>query len=52
VLFAHLALLVVALLAPVNLVRDFLGAKLAGRLPAPVLRVVVGLAASIYLFAR
>ncbi len=45
--------LVVALLAPVNLVGGFLGAKLAGRLPAPVLRVavvVVGLAVSIYLF--
>jgi uncharacterized protein len=47
--------LVVALLAPANLVGGFLGAKLAGRLPAPVLRaavVVVGLAVSIYLFAR
>ncbi|MGH3718513.1 MAG: sulfite exporter TauE/SafE family protein [Pseudonocardiaceae bacterium] len=47
--------LVVALLAPVNLLGGFLGAKLAGRLPAPVLRagvVVVGLAVSIYLFAR
>ncbi|MGH3785402.1 MAG: sulfite exporter TauE/SafE family protein [Pseudonocardiaceae bacterium] len=47
--------LAVALLAPVNLVGGFLGAKLAGRLPAPVLRVavvVVGLAVSIYLFVR
>lgn len=47
--------LAVALLAPANLVGGFLGAKLAGRLPAPVLRagvVVVGLAVSIYLFAR
>jgi uncharacterized membrane protein YfcA len=47
--------LVVALLAPVNLVGGFLGAKLAGRLPAPVLRVgvvVVGLTVSIYLFVR
>jgi uncharacterized membrane protein YfcA len=47
--------LVVALLAPVNLIGGFLGAKLAGRLPAPVLRaavVVVGLAVSIYLFLR
>ena len=45
--------LVVALLAPVNLIGGFLGAKLADRLPAPVLRsavVVVGLAVSIYLF--
>lgn len=47
--------LVVALLAPLNLVGGFLGAKLAGRLPAPVLRVgvvVVGLTVSIYLFVR
>ncbi|MGH3784337.1 MAG: sulfite exporter TauE/SafE family protein [Pseudonocardiaceae bacterium] len=47
--------LVVALLAPVNLLGGFLGAKLAGRLPASVLRVavvVVGLAVSIYLFVR
>jgi uncharacterized membrane protein YfcA len=46
---------VVALLAPVNLIGGFLGAKLAGRLPAPTLRVavvVVGLAVSIYLFVR
>ncbi|MDQ4022043.1 MAG: sulfite exporter TauE/SafE family protein [Actinomycetota bacterium] len=45
---------VVVLLAPTTLVGGFLGAKLAGRLPAPVLRVavvVVGLAVSIYLFA-
>lgn len=44
---------VVALLAPTTLVGGFLGAKLAGRLPAPVLRVavvVMGLAVSIYLF--
>ncbi len=44
---------VVVLLAPTTLVGGFLGAKLAGRLPAPVLRVavvVVGLAVSIYLF--
>ena len=47
--------LVVALLAPVNLIGGFLGARLAGRLPASVLRVavmVVGLAVSIYLFVR
>lgn len=47
--------LVVALLAPVNLVGGFLGAKLAGRLPAAALRVavvVVGLTVSIYLFMR
>lgn len=47
--------LVVALLAPVNLLGGFLGAKIARRLPAPVLRaavVVVGLTVSIYLFAR
>jgi hypothetical protein len=46
---------IVALLAPVNLVGGFLGAKLAGRLPTPVLRaavVVVGLMVSIYLFVR
>jgi uncharacterized membrane protein YfcA len=45
----------VALLAPTTLVGGFLGAKLAGRLPAPVLRgavVVVGLAVSIYLLVR
>ena len=45
--------LAVGLLAPTTLIGGFLGAKLAGRLPAPVLRVavvVVGLAASIYLF--
>ncbi|HWR46803.1 MAG TPA: sulfite exporter TauE/SafE family protein [Pseudonocardiaceae bacterium] len=47
--------LVVALLSPANLVGGFLGAKLAGWLPAPVMRaavVVVGLAVSIYLFVR
>ncbi len=46
---------VVALLAPTTLVGGFLGAKLAGRLPVPVLRVavvVVGLAVSIYLVVR
>ncbi|MGH3873293.1 MAG: sulfite exporter TauE/SafE family protein [Pseudonocardiaceae bacterium] len=45
--------LVVALVSPVNLIGGFLGAKLAGRVAAPVLRagvVVVGLAVSIYLF--
>ncbi|HEY6423660.1 MAG TPA: sulfite exporter TauE/SafE family protein [Pseudonocardiaceae bacterium] len=47
--------MVVALLAPTTLIGGFLGAKLAGRLPAPVLRVVVvvvGLTVSIYLFVR
>ncbi len=47
--------LTVVLLAPTTLIGGFLGAKLAGQLPAPVLRgavVVVGLAVSIYLFAR
>ncbi len=47
--------LVVVLLAPTTLIGGFLGAKLASRLPAPVLRVavvVVGLAVSIYLFVR
>ncbi|MGH3791790.1 MAG: sulfite exporter TauE/SafE family protein, partial [Pseudonocardiaceae bacterium] len=47
--------LAVALLAPTTLVGGFLGAKLAGRLPALVLRVgvvVVGLAVSSYLFVR
>ncbi len=47
--------LAVALLAPTTLIGGFLGAKLAGRLPVPVLRVavvVVGLAVSIYLFVR
>jgi uncharacterized membrane protein YfcA len=47
--------LAVALLAPTTLIGGFLGAKLAGRLPAPALRVaivVVGLAVSIYLFVR
>ncbi|HSL07942.1 MAG TPA: sulfite exporter TauE/SafE family protein [Pseudonocardiaceae bacterium] len=46
---------VVALLAPTTLVGGFLGAKIAGQLPAPVLRgtvVVVGLAVSIYLVVR
>ncbi len=45
--------LAVVLLAPTTLIGGFLGAKLAGRLPAPVLRgavVVVGLTVSIYLF--
>ncbi|MGH3905457.1 MAG: sulfite exporter TauE/SafE family protein [Pseudonocardiaceae bacterium] len=45
----------VALLAPTTLAGGFLGAKLAGRLPAPVLRVavvVVGLAVSVYLVVR
>jgi uncharacterized protein len=52
---APVAWLIVALLSPVNLIGGFLGAKLAGRVPAPALRVtvvVVGLAVSIYLFAR
>ncbi|MGH3549375.1 MAG: sulfite exporter TauE/SafE family protein [Pseudonocardiaceae bacterium] len=52
---APVAWRIVALLAPVNLVGGFLGAKLAGRLPAPMLRaavVVVGLAVSIYLFVK
>ncbi|HET9116605.1 MAG TPA: sulfite exporter TauE/SafE family protein [Pseudonocardiaceae bacterium] len=47
--------LAVALLAPATLVGGLIGAKLAGRLPAPALRagvVVVGLAVSIYLFMR
>ncbi|MGQ0773260.1 MAG: sulfite exporter TauE/SafE family protein [Pseudonocardiales bacterium] len=47
--------LAVALLAPTTLVGGFLGAKLAGRLPAPVLRVaviVLGLAVSVYLVIR
>jgi uncharacterized protein len=45
--------LAVVLLAPTTLVGGFLGAKLAGRLPTPVLRaavVGVGLTVSIYLF--
>jgi hypothetical protein len=45
--------LAVVLLAPTTLVGGFFGAKLAGWLPTPVLRVVVvvvGLAVSIYLF--
>jgi uncharacterized membrane protein YfcA len=44
---------IVALLAPTTLLGGFLGAKLAGQLPARVLRiavVVVGLAVSVYLF--
>ena len=47
--------LAVALLAPTTLVGGFAGAKLAGRLPAPVLRVsvvVLGLAVSVYLVLR
>lgn len=47
--------LAVALLAPATLVGGFIGAKLAGRLPAFALRVgvvVAGLAVSIYLFLR
>ncbi len=50
---APVAWLVVALLSPVNLAGGFLGAKLAGRVPEPALRVavvVVGLAVSVYLF--
>ncbi|MFN2495910.1 MAG: sulfite exporter TauE/SafE family protein [Pseudonocardiaceae bacterium] len=45
----------VALLGPTTLVGGFLGAKLAGRLPTPVLRVtvvVVGLVVSVYLAVR
>jgi len=44
--------LAVALLAPTTLVGGYLGATLAGRLPAPVLRVcvvVIGLAVAVYL---
>lgn len=47
--------LAVALLAPTTLVGGFVGAKLAGRVPEPALRVavvVVGLAVSIYLFVK
>jgi uncharacterized membrane protein YfcA len=47
--------LVAALLVPATLIRELLGAKLAGQLPAPVLRltvVVVGLGVPIYLFVR
>lgn len=47
--------LVAALLAPSTLLGGFLGAKLAGKLPAPVLRatvVVVGLAVAVYLFVK
>jgi uncharacterized membrane protein YfcA len=46
---------IAALLAPTTLVGGFLGARLAGRLPAPVLRVtvvLVGLTVSIYLFVK
>ena len=44
--------LAVALLAPTTLIGGYLGATLAGRLPAPVLRVcvvVIGLAVAVYL---
>jgi uncharacterized protein len=47
--------LAVALLAPATLLGGYIGAQLAGRLSAAVLRlavVVVGLAVSIYLFVR
>lgn len=47
--------LVVALLAPTTLLGGFVGAKLAGRVPEPALRVavvVLGLAVSIYLFVK
>jgi uncharacterized protein len=47
--------LAVALLAPATLLGGYVGAQLAGRLPAGMLRgavVVVGLAVSIYLFVR
>lgn len=47
--------LVAALLAPSTLLGGFLGAKLAGKLPAPVLRatvVVVGIAVAVYLFVK
>jgi uncharacterized membrane protein YfcA len=47
--------LAVVLLGPATLFGGFLGAKLAGRLPAPMLRgtvVVVGLAVSVYLVVR
>lgn len=52
---APVAWSVVALLAPVNLIGGFLGAKLAGWLPASALRiavVAVGFTVSIYLFVR
>ncbi|MGH3916572.1 MAG: sulfite exporter TauE/SafE family protein [Pseudonocardiaceae bacterium] len=52
---APVSWLAVALLAPTTLVGGFLGAKLAGRLPASVLRVTVvtvGLAVSVYLVIR
>ncbi|HEY2724417.1 MAG TPA: sulfite exporter TauE/SafE family protein [Pseudonocardiaceae bacterium] len=47
--------LIAALLAPSTLLGGFLGAKLAGKLPAPVLRatvVVVGLVVAVYLFVK
>ncbi len=47
--------LAVALLAPTTLVGGFVGAKLAGRVPEPALRVavvVVGLTVSIYMFVK
>ena len=50
-----LVVVAVALLAPTTLVGGFVGAKLAGRVPEPALRVavvVVGLAVSIYLFVK
>lgn len=52
---APVSWLAVALLAPTTLAGGFLGAKVAGRLPAPVLRVavvVVGLAVAGYLIIR
>ncbi|MGH3857802.1 MAG: sulfite exporter TauE/SafE family protein [Pseudonocardiaceae bacterium] len=52
---APVSWLAVALLAPTTLAGGFVGAKLARRLPAQVLRgavVALGLAVSIYLFAR
>ena len=52
---APVSWLSVALLAPTTLAGGFVGAKLAGRLPAPVLRVAVvatGVTVSIYLVFR
>ncbi|MGH3923998.1 MAG: TSUP family transporter, partial [Pseudonocardiaceae bacterium] len=52
---APVSWLAVALLAPTTLAGGFLGATLAGRLPAPVLRVsvvVVGLVVAGYLVVR
>lgn len=52
---APVSWLAVALLAPTTLAGGFVGAKLAGRLPAPVLRVAVvaiGVTVSIYLVVR